>query len=210
VSGLIEQPLPGEKLGEDAPSFADLLARGGGERTLARVKLLAVSRRAAPGDRGQGEPPEGDPSSGGPLAVTVGVSSRAIDLRIDGPGLPPEAARALAAVLRDAVRHRQREVQLQLRPAELGGLTIRIGLEGDRTVNLEAVTSDPRVAERLLLGREELARSLARWGLDLRRFAVRTHEQGSATARPEVQDNRSAGSGEPADSTRRSFFEVVI
>lgn len=164
----------------EAPRFAELLASSGERRAL----------------------------GGGPLVIAVSARARTLCLELDGPALSQHAARALAAVLRDAVRRRERTVELRLRPAELGGLTIRIALEGSYLVHLEASASDPRVAERLLEGRRELERALARWGLVLGRLAIRTGETQAET--PVVAEAGQEPGSEAEDRTRRSFFEVVI
>ncbi len=167
---------------KDAPCFAELLASTG-ER----------------GARG-GE---------GPLVVAIGARTRSLSLELDGPALSHHAARALAAVLRDAVRRRERAVELRLRPSELGGLVIRISLEGTSLVHLEATASDPRVGERLLAGRQELERALARWGLCLGRLSVRAPEL-AAEGVPCATEGEGEPGSEADERSRRSFFEVVI
>jgi flagellar hook-length control protein FliK len=138
--------------------------------------------------------------------LTVGLASCPVplELELDQGQLTDASARTLARYLWDAIRRGHRGIELRLKPTELGGLTVRVDVQG-REVHVEARAQDPRVAELLLASRSELAQALARWGLVLGRLSVFTDEdQGSAQLPVEI-----LGNSLPATAPRRSFIEVV-
>ena len=121
--------------------------------------------------------------------------------------LSRSASQTLVRVLWDAVRRKQQEVELKLRPSTHGKLVLRIQVQGNQ-VHLQALAEDPRILSLLLASKGELASGLARWGLVLGRFEAHSPNP--------IETDLSAGSStvnhlslEAAAELRRSFIKVV-
>ena len=142
----------------------------------------------------------------------------ALELSTEVSRMPDAALRQLSVVLWSAVVAGDKMVQLPLRPAHLGRLTLNITVDG-AAVYLEAQADDPRVLELLRASLPELAADLARRGLELRGFRQRAAEDAGAGQRPDPSDSgqlppeqelTTTPGGPLAAEARRSFIEVVI
>ena len=180
--------------GEAGGEFLDLLLRSGGasssderECDAERCPLTA----SAPGQPAVLELPLG--------------SGRAAEAR--------GALRSIARFLWQMAHRGESHMELRLLPQELGLLTLCIQLQGDE-VHVQAHAGDERVVQLLVEGKDELAASLARWGLRLGSFWAGSTgamaEPGARSGAAAADESTCDRQPERADHSGCSFFEVVI